>query len=118
MKHIRLFDKKDGLMQDVTTNPSADYPVIALCKNEDELSFWNTPIIKAKFNITSDEGGMSYIQSDYNIKSLTIDGELKFKKDTWVKYEYQLTQDDFKNENSIVIKIYIKLKSGCRNVYL
>lgn len=118
MKHIRLFDKKDGLMQDVTTNPSADYPVIALCKNEDELSFWNTPIIKAKFNITSDDGVMSCIQSDYNIKSLTVDGELKFKKDTWVKYEYQLTQDDFQNKNSIVKKIYIKLNSGCRNVYL
>ena len=118
MKHIRLFDKKDGLMQDVTTNPSADYPVIALCKNEDELSFWNTPIIKAKYNITSDDGVQSCIQSDYNIKSLTIDGELKFKKDTWVKYEYQLTQDDFQNENSNVPQIYVKLNSGCRNVYL
>ncbi len=118
MKHIRLFDKKDGLMQDVTTNPSADYPVIALCKNEDELSFWNTPIIKAKYNITSDDDLKSCIQNDYNIKSLTIDGELKFKKDTWVKYEYQLTQNDFQNENSIVTKIYVKLNSGCRNVYL
>lgn len=102
MKHIRLFDKKDGLMQGVATNPSADYPVIALCKNEDELSFWNTPIIKAKYNITSDDGVQSCIQSDYNIKSLTIDGELKFKKDTWVKYEYQLTQDDFQSSNSNV----------------
>ena len=118
MKHIRLFDKKDGLMQAVTTNPSADYPVIALCKNEDELSFWNTPIIKAKYNITSGNYGSSCIGSDYNIKSLTIDGELKFKKDTWVKYEYQLTQDDFQNENSIVTKIYVKLNNGCRNVYL
>ena len=118
MKHIRLFDKKDGLMQDVTTNPSADYPVIALCKNEDELSFWNTPIIKAKYNITSDDDVKSCIQSDYNIKSLTIDGELKFKKNTWVKYEYQLTQNDFQKENSIVKKIYVKLNSGCRNVYL
>ena len=118
MKHIRLFDKKDGLMQDVTTNPSADYPVIALCKNEDELSFWNTPIIKAKYNITSENYGISCIQSDYNIKSLTIDGELKFKKDTWVKYEYQLTQNDFQSSNSNVSPIYIKLNSGCRNVYL
>ena len=118
MKHIRLFDKKDSLMQDVTTNPSADYPVIALCKNEDELSFWNTPIIKAKYNITSDNDVKSCIQSDYNIKSLTIDGELKFKKNTWVKYEYQLTQNDFQDENNIVKKIYVKLNSGCRNVYL
>ena len=119
MKHIRLFDKKDGLMQAVTTNPSADYPVIALCKNEDELSFWNTPIIKAKYNITSENYGSSCIVSDYNIKSLTIDGEQKFKKDTWVKYEYQLTQDDFKDENNIVYtKIYVKLNNGCRNVYL
>lgn len=105
-------------MQDVTTNPSADYPVIALCKNEDELSFWNTPIIKAKYNITSDDDVQSCIQNDYNIKSLTIDGELKFKKDTWVKYEYQLTQDDFQSSNSNVSPIYIKLNSGCRNVYL
>ena len=118
MKHIRLFDKKDGLMQAVTTNPSADYPVIALCKNEDELSFWNTPIIKAKYNITSDDGVQSCIQNDYNIKSLTIDGELKFKKDTWVKYKYQLTQNDFQNENSNVSPIYVKLNNGCRNVYL
>ena len=119
MKHIRLFDKKDGLMQAVTTNPSADYPVIALCKNEDELSFWNTPIIKTKYNITSENYGSSCIVSDYNIKSLTIDGELKFKKDTWVKYEYQLTQDDFQDENNIVYtKIYVKLNNGCRNVYL
>lgn len=65
MKHIRLFDKKDGLMQAVTTNPIADYPVIALCKNEDELSFWNTPIIKAKYNITSENYGSSCIVSDY-----------------------------------------------------
>ena len=115
MKHIRLFDKKDGLMQDVTTNPSADYPVIALCKNEDELSFWNKPIIKAKFNITSDDNVKSCIQSDYNIKRLTIDGELKFKKNTWVKYEYQLTQDNY---SSIATQIYVKLNSGCRNVYL
>ena len=115
MKHIRLFDKKDGLMQSVATNPSADYPVIALCKNEDELSFWNKPIIKAKYNITSDEKVKSCIQNDYNIKSLTIDGELKFKKNTLVKYEYQLTQDNY---SSIATQIYVKLNSGCRNVYL
>lgn len=124
MKHLKLFDKKDSLAQDIITNPSADYPIIALCENEDELSFWNTPIIKAKFNITSDDDVKSCILSDYNIKSLTIDGELKFKKDTWVKYEYQLTQGDFldldnnKLDRIVRPEIYVKLNSGCRNVYL
>ena len=124
MKHIRLFDKKESLMQDITTNPSADYPIIALYQNEDDLSFWDTPTIKAKFNITSDDDVKSCILSDYNIKSLTIDGELKFKKDTWVKYEYQITQDDFRDLDNISLdrivrpEIYVKLNSGCRNVYL
>ena len=124
MKHLRLFDKKESLMQDITTNPSADYPIIALYQNEDDLSFWDTPIIKAKFNITSNDDVKSCILSDYNIKSLTIDGELKFKKDTWVKYEYQITQNDFRDLDNISLdrivrpEIYVKLNSGCRNVYL
>lgn len=48
MKHIKLFDNKDSLVQDVITNPSADYPIVALCQDEDNLSFCNKPIVKAK----------------------------------------------------------------------
>ena len=125
MKHIKLFDKKDSLVQDIITNPSADYPIIALCQDVDDLSFCDTPIVKAKIDITSDEDVSNYIKSDYNIKSLTIDGELKFKKDTWVKYEQQLTQDDFQYTDDFggtyvfsKYNIYVKLNSGCRNVYL
>ena len=125
MKYIKLFDKKDSVVQDIIANPSADYPIIALCQDEDNLSFCDTPIVKAKIDITSDEDVSNYIKSDYNIKSLTIDGELKFKKDTWVKYEYQLTQDDFQYTSDFggtyvfsKYYIYVKLNSGCRNVYL
>ena len=55
MKHIKLFDKKDSLVQDIITNPRADYPIIALCQDVDDLSFCDTPIVKAKIDITSDE---------------------------------------------------------------
>ena len=125
MKYIKLFDNKDSIVQDIITNPIADYPIVALCQDGDNLSFCDTPIVKAKIDITSDKDVSNYIKNDYNIKSLTIDGELKFKKDTWVKYEYQLTQDDFPYTDDFggsyvfpKYNIYVKLNSGCRNVYL
>ena len=121
MKHLRLFKQDKDLDANVLSNPELDFPIVSYSEDNYEVNYLNVPIISAKVNIIDDSDAYSWLDSgDFNIKSLTVDGELKYKKDTWVKSSYEISANNFEDSN-VGFKfsypsMFFDLNSGCRNV--
>lgn len=114
MKHLRLFETNDEQMSDVLLNPSAPYPIVSYSKDNIKVGFCGNPVVNAEVmipQIDEDDDMPLILKSDMNIKSLTVDGELLWKKDTFIKHTYEISSNDFVEDK----KGYVFNKAGMLN---
>ena len=98
MKHLKLYETQNEYLDDILMGSASDYPMVTYAQNDDAVGYFHVPIVKTKVEMS--EIPSSPIANHLNVKKLTVDGEIMWEKDTWIKKEYAISQDDFVVDDS------------------
>ena len=104
MKHLRLYETQKDYLDDIFTDMTTEYPIVVYAENDEDVDFFNVPIVKGKVEISEPqtlEDTRTPLQSHLSIKKLIVDGEKMWEKNMWLKVEYEVSPNDFTVEEDV-----------------